>query len=54
MRSVIDHAHEAFAETIATQIGGFLSPLDERSALVAKYERLALTDELTGLPNRRG
>ena len=48
-----DQATHQILGTIATQIGGFLSLLDERSALVAKYERLALTDELTGLPNRR-
>jgi diguanylate cyclase (GGDEF)-like protein len=48
-----DQATHQILGTIATQIGRFLSLLDERSALVAKYERLALTDELTGLPNRR-
>jgi len=48
-----DQATHQILGTIATQIGGFLSLLEERSALVAKFERLALTDELTGLPNRR-
>lgn len=39
--------------TIATQVGRFVTLLTQRSELVAKLERLALTDELTGLANRR-
>ncbi len=48
-----DRATRQILSTIATQIGGFVSLLDERSGLIAKLERLALTDELTDLPNRR-
>jgi diguanylate cyclase (GGDEF)-like protein/PAS domain S-box-containing protein len=39
--------------TIAEQIGSFMSVLDERSDLLMKLQRLALTDDLTGLANRR-
>ncbi len=38
---------------VAAQIGGFVSLLAERSELISKLEHLALTDELTGLGNRR-
>jgi diguanylate cyclase (GGDEF)-like protein len=48
-----DRATRQILGTIAVQIGGFLSLLDQRSELVAKLQRLALTDELTGLANRR-
>jgi diguanylate cyclase (GGDEF)-like protein/PAS domain S-box-containing protein len=48
-----DEPTRAILATTAAQIGGFLTLLDERSALLAKLEQLALTDELTGLPNRR-
>ncbi len=48
-----DEAIREILSTIATQIGGFIGLLDERSELIAKLERLALTDELTDLPNRR-
>ncbi len=41
-------------ETLADQIARFLTILAERSELVSRLERLSLTDELTGLPNRRG
>lgn len=43
----------AMMETLAAQIGRFLTILSERSKLVGRLERLSLTDELTGLPNRR-
>ncbi len=48
-----DHATREILATTATQMGRFIGLLDERSRLVAKLERLALTDELTDLPNRR-
>ncbi|MEA2234391.1 MAG: hypothetical protein QOD83_4207 [Solirubrobacteraceae bacterium] len=48
-----DHATRQIFVTIAEQIGGFMSVLDQRSELLGKLQRLALTDELTGLGNRR-
>jgi diguanylate cyclase (GGDEF)-like protein len=48
-----DHAAQEMLGMIAAQIGGFVSLLDQRSKLVEKLQQLALTDELTGLPNRR-
>ncbi len=48
-----DPATRETLATIAEQIGGFIALLDERTALLAKLNRLALTDELTGLANRR-
>jgi diguanylate cyclase (GGDEF)-like protein/PAS domain S-box-containing protein len=48
-----DLATRRILDTLAEQIGGFMSVLDQRSELVRKLERLALTDELTGLANRR-
>jgi diguanylate cyclase (GGDEF)-like protein/PAS domain S-box-containing protein len=48
-----DIATRQILGTIADQIGGFMSVLDERSELLTKLHRLALTDELTGLDNRR-
>lgn len=48
-----DSATRDILATIAIQIGGFVALLIERSELVGKLERLALTDELTGLGNRR-
>ncbi len=40
-------------EALAAQVGRFLTILSERSKLRARLEQLSLTDELTGLPNRR-
>jgi diguanylate cyclase (GGDEF)-like protein/PAS domain S-box-containing protein len=48
-----DHATRQILRTIAEQVGGFMSVLNERAQLVAKLQRLALTDELTGFANRR-
>jgi len=39
--------------TLAAQVGRFLTILSDRTQLVERFERLSLTDELTGLPNRR-
>ena len=41
-------------ETLAAQIGRFLTIISERAQLVDRLQRLSLSDELTGLPNRRG
>jgi diguanylate cyclase (GGDEF)-like protein/PAS domain S-box-containing protein len=38
---------------VGAQVGELLSVLEERQALLTSLERLALTDQLTGLPNRR-
>ena len=40
-------------EALAAQTGRFLTILSDRAQLVERLERLSLTDELTGLPNRR-
>lgn len=48
-----DLATRQILGTIAEQVGGFTSVLDERADAFAKLMRLALTDELTGLANRR-
>jgi diguanylate cyclase (GGDEF)-like protein/PAS domain S-box-containing protein len=40
-------------ETLTKQIGRFFTVLDERAVAMEKLASLALTDELTGLPNRR-
>jgi diguanylate cyclase (GGDEF)-like protein len=38
---------------VGAQVGELLGVLEERQALVTSLARLALTDQLTGLPNRR-
>lgn len=48
-----DVATRQILRTVAEQIGGFMSVLDQRAELIAKLQLLALTDELTGLANRR-
>jgi diguanylate cyclase (GGDEF)-like protein len=48
-----DRAMLELLRTLAGQIGGLLSLLDRRLALITKLQRLALTDDLTGLANRR-
>lgn len=48
-----DSGTRELLSTIATQVGSLLSLLSQRAELVAKLKRLALTDELTGLANRR-
>ncbi len=40
-------------EALVSQIGRFLTILADRARLVGRLQRLSLTDELTGLPNRR-
>jgi diguanylate cyclase (GGDEF)-like protein len=39
--------------SLTTQIGGFFAVLEDRTAALARLQSLALTDELTGLSNRR-
>ncbi|HVF78369.1 MAG TPA: diguanylate cyclase [Solirubrobacteraceae bacterium] len=41
-------------EALAAQIAHFLTILSDRAQLVDRLQRLSTTDELTGLPNRRG
>jgi diguanylate cyclase (GGDEF)-like protein/PAS domain S-box-containing protein len=48
-----DRGTREFLRTIAMQVGRLVTLLTQRSELVAKLERLAMTDELTGLANRR-
>lgn len=40
-------------EVLASQIGRFLKILSDRAEMVGRLQVLSLTDELTGLPNRR-
>ncbi len=49
----LDRGTRELLSTIAMQVGSFLTLLSQRSELIAKLKRLALTDELTGLANRR-
>jgi diguanylate cyclase (GGDEF)-like protein/PAS domain S-box-containing protein len=39
--------------TVGAQVGELLGVLEDRQALLTSLARLALTDQLTGLPNRR-
>ena len=48
-----DLATRQILSTVAEQIGGFMTVLDQRADAVAKLTRLALTDALTGLANWR-
>jgi diguanylate cyclase (GGDEF)-like protein/PAS domain S-box-containing protein len=48
-----DLATRQILGTVGEQIGGFMTVLDQRAVLIAKLQRLALTDELTELANRR-
>jgi diguanylate cyclase (GGDEF)-like protein/PAS domain S-box-containing protein len=41
-------------QALAAQSGRFLTILSDRSQLVERLQQLSLTDELTGIPNRRG
>ena len=52
----IARTHEALSalSALAGQMGELLELVQEREELVAKFARLALIDELTGLYNRRG
>jgi diguanylate cyclase (GGDEF)-like protein len=38
---------------VGAQVGELLGVLEDRQALLTSLERMALTDQLTGLPNRR-
>jgi diguanylate cyclase (GGDEF)-like protein/PAS domain S-box-containing protein len=48
-----DRAVAGALDTVGGHIGELLGVLDQRHALVRRLETLALTDQLTGLPNRR-
>lgn len=50
---VRDRAVVGALATVGGHIGELLGVLDERHALLRRLETLALTDQLTGLPNRR-
>jgi diguanylate cyclase (GGDEF)-like protein/PAS domain S-box-containing protein len=50
---VRDRAATDALAAVGNQIGELLGGLEHRQALVRSLEQLALTDELTGLPNRR-
>jgi diguanylate cyclase (GGDEF)-like protein len=50
---VRDRAIVGALSTVGDHIGELLGVLDERHALLRRLETLALTDQLTGLPNRR-
>jgi diguanylate cyclase (GGDEF)-like protein/PAS domain S-box-containing protein len=50
---VCDQAVVGALASVGGYIGELLGVLDERHALLRRLETLALTDQLTGLPNRR-
>ncbi|HTU97420.1 MAG TPA: diguanylate cyclase [Solirubrobacteraceae bacterium] len=50
---VRDRAAVGALATVGGHIGELLGVLEERHALLRRLETLALTDQLTGLPNRR-
>ncbi len=50
---VRDRSISGALATVGAQIGELLGLLEERQALLSSLERMALTDQLTGLPNRR-
>jgi diguanylate cyclase (GGDEF)-like protein/PAS domain S-box-containing protein len=52
-RRVRDRSITGALATVGAQVGELLGVLEERQALLTSLERLALTDQLTGLPNRR-
>ena len=49
-----EHELVEMMASLSRQAGHFLDILEERSELVSRLERLATTDELTGILNRRG
>ena len=50
---VCDRSVTGALARVGEQVGELLGVLEERQALLARLARLALTDQLTGLPNRR-
>jgi diguanylate cyclase (GGDEF)-like protein/PAS domain S-box-containing protein len=50
---VRDRSVSAALATVGEQVGELLGVLEDRQALLTSLARLALTDQLTGLPNRR-
>jgi len=50
---VRDRSVTAALATVGEQVGQLLGVLEDRQALLTSLARLALTDQLTGLPNRR-
>jgi diguanylate cyclase (GGDEF)-like protein/PAS domain S-box-containing protein len=50
---VHDRSISGALATVGAQVGELLGVLEERQALLTSLARLALTDQLTGLPNRR-
>jgi diguanylate cyclase (GGDEF)-like protein/PAS domain S-box-containing protein len=52
-RRVCDLSIHNALSTVGRQAGDLLGVMEDRQSLLAGLERLALTDQLTGLPNRR-